>query len=261
MTIGTSDGETFDDEFAHALSRYKMAPQKQEPLDQLFDELSTDPNFYGTQPSTDPNGNPLQAPRKPTGELFQDSGTRVAGSFDSQQEQPQTDPFTESLRQRFGTPPPALRAFATTLAGDRSPITENFFTPHELDILKNTAETQLAKGKKEIGYGDYGEIDPFIQGSDSIINALTHTPNSLAYTLGMARVNKESDGTIVIKDKYQFDARKSTVDKATTWDKLRFLVQGAMSNGLLGIGNVVGNMVLPAGSEDARPVEIRIPPK
>lgn len=167
-----------------------------------------------------------------------------------------------ALNKVFGPAPPAARAFLSTILGDHSPITEKFFNPNELDILRNTAETQLSKGKNVIGYGDYGEKDPFAEGSQAAMHALTDLPHSLAFTLGMARVKKEEDGTIVINDKYDFAVNKEKSDalKAKgSWEVLKMLGYGMIDNGLLGVGNVIGNLLAPENG--GRDVEIRIPPK
>jgi hypothetical protein len=44
-----------------------------------------------------------------------------------------------------------------------------------------------------------------------------------------------------------------------TWAVLKKIFEGYASNGLLGVGNVVGNLATPNG--DGREVEIRIPPR
>lgn len=187
-----------------------------------------------------------------------------------------TKEWRNPLTDLIGPPPPALRAFATTLAGDRSTITEDFFTPDELNILRNAAEKAFQKVEKHggvvpkdeytgnknevyMGYGDYGEKDPWSSGTKGVIDALTDPAKSLSFTLGMAKVRREADGSFLITDKYQFDARKSTMEKMHWYQKALAIVQGAAQNGLLGVGNVIGNLVLPEGSPDARKVEIRIP--
>lgn len=173
------------------------------------------------------------------------------------------------LEKIFGKPPPAVRAFATTLVGDRSKIDESFFTNEELEILRDTAERSIAEGKKEIGYGDYNKEHPrgweksFIPGgTESVLHALTDLPSSLSFTLGMAQINKEDDGTIVIKDKYDFAASKKQVQDLKdqgTWAILNMMGRGFIENGLLGPLNVIGNLAAP--EEGGRDVEIRIPKK
>lgn len=211
--------------------------------------------------------------------FFPDGGSAAGQLFRSQPRQdrselsqPETQQagrdLTERLRERFGSPPPALRFFAETVAGDRSKITEQRFSSQELDVLRDAAERGLSKGQKVIGYGDYAQgyeknfRDINAGGTERALDALTDLPSSLAYTLGMARIRKEPDGTIVITDKYDFAAsQKKVADlKAKgTWAVLKMAVEAAAHEGLLGVGNLVGNLATPEGA--GRDVEIRIPPK
>ena len=173
--------------------------------------------------------------------------------------------LTTKLRERFGTPPIAARAFVDTVVGNKGKITESFFQPEELEALREVAETQLNKGKKTIGYGQYGEGGTeekvFLQnGTEAALTALTDLRSSLAFTLGMANVRREEDGTIVITDKYRWAAPKAKVDAHRGFVAAsKLLTQGLVQNGLLGVGNVIGNFV--ADQDSGRTVEIRIPPK
>ena len=175
--------------------------------------------------------------------------------------------LTDKLRAKFGTPPPALRMFVETLLGDRSDITESNLQPNELETLRDIAERQLAKGSKVIGYGDYGENGKYEKnfledGTSASVSALTDLRSSLAFTLGMANVRREKDGTIVITDKYDFAASKKKVSdlkEKGTWEILKIATQGFLNNGLLGPANLLGNLVVP--QEGGRNVTIRIPPR
>jgi hypothetical protein len=171
--------------------------------------------------------------------------------------------------------PPAMRIFASTIiGGDRSKITEKNFSPDELDILREAGEKALSKFgqpfrmnkvRPQIQYGDYGEGDQpekslTSEGTEAFMHALTDTRSSLAFTLGMANVRKDPNGDIVINDKYDFDSRRSTVDAARkNLGVTRMIMTGLAQNGLLGVGNTIGNLVAPEG--EGRDVEIRIPPK
>src|SRR5262245_33528845 len=110
------------------------------------------------------------------------------------------------LARLFGPAPPAARLFAQTLFGDRSPITAEHFTPEELGRLRAIGEAALAKGQKSFGYGDYGERNPWAEGTRGAINALTDPNQSLAFTLGMANVGRDPSGNLVIRDRYHFAA-------------------------------------------------------
>lgn len=176
---------------------------------------------------------------------------------------------TPALDKLLGAAPPAARAFASSMMGDRSKIDESFFRTHEIDALREISETALSKGKKVIGYGEYGKggteetaFQGFKSGTKQVKEALTDLRSSLSFTLGMAKVRKEADGTIVISDKYDFAASKKQVAdlKAQgTWGILKMGMKGLAENGLLGPLNVVGNLAMPAGG--GRDVEIRIPPR
>lgn len=171
---------------------------------------------------------------------------------------PEHDPFTAEIERRFGVAPPALRAFATTLFGDRSPITEKFFTQRELDALRAASTRQLDKGKAYIGYGDYGEMNPWADGSQAILNALSDPNHSLAFTLGMANVARDDGGAININDNYHFAAPSKLVEPYRTPQGAAYLLlHGLLNNGLLGVGNVIGNYVAP--QDMGRDVKINIP--
>jgi hypothetical protein len=183
---------------------------------------------------------------------------------------PEND-LTTKLRQRFGTPPPAARIFADTVVGNTNKITEKDFTPEELDHLRAVSDKQLNLGKNVIGYGDYnpeekgGKYEKSFErgkgGSQMFMDALTDLPSSLSFTLGMAKVKREEDGTIVINDRYHWAAPQAKVQELKdqgSWAVLKKVGEGLLSNGLLGVGNVIGNLVAP--KEGGRDVEIRIPP-
>lgn len=216
-------------------------------------------------------------------EQYKEQGASISpGPFDfakyatdtdfSSQSAPET--LTDKVRSKFGSPPPAARFFLETLFGSREKITEKDFTEEELEILRESAERRFSKppgtGDEEgyyLGYGDYsegGEINftDFGGGTKNFLQALTDLPSSLSFTLGMAKLSKEDNGTIVINDKYDFAASEKKVkelkDKGSL-EILKMLAEGMSHNGLLGIGNVIGNLVAPA--DTGREIEIRIPPK
>lgn len=170
--------------------------------------------------------------------------------------------ITVTKQPRNDTPiPSAVRLFADTVTGNTEDIDESYFTQPELNNLYGVADRQLAKGNNVIGYGDYGEKDPWAEGTQAVINTLTDPAQSLAFSLGMAKVRKEDDGTIVIDDNYHWAASKEKVDalkKEGATAIARKLFEGAVDNGLLGPLNVIGNLAAPSGH--GRKVSIRIPP-
>jgi hypothetical protein len=185
--------------------------------------------------------------------------SQLGTAYDFAQAEPQSSGL--SLADLGKLVPPAARAFGSTLMGNREPITEGFFTPAELEILRRTSENRLGdRSKAVIGYGDYGEKDPWADGSQAVFNALTDPAHSLAFTLGMAKAAREPDGSIVITDKYDFNANRGKVDKVIAEKgRLGALASAFADNGLLGVGNALGNMAMPEG--EGRDVRIRIPPR
>lgn len=180
------------------------------------------------------------------------------------------------LNKILGDPPPALRAFATTAVGDKSDITEDFFNKDELNILRDSADRAFQKrdnfstnkdlppNETYMGYGDYevGGEKAFrtYDGTEAMYHALTDRPSSLSFTLGMAHVKKEEDGSYTISDKYDFAAKKEQVDKIKgegTFAIMNKFMEGVVANGLLGVGNVWGNLVAPENY--GRDVKIKIP--
>lgn len=158
-------------------------------------------------------------------------------------------------------PGPAARTLLSTLLGDQRPITEQDFGPAELKVLEQAVRKAEKAGRRYIGYGDYGEADPWAEGSGAVYNALTQLPASLAFTLGMAKFKRAPDGSIEITDQYDFGAPKAEADQqiAKHGGILGALSYGMQNNGLLGVGNVIGNVVAPQGS--GRPVKITLPPQ
>jgi hypothetical protein len=149
--------------------------------------------------------------------------------------------------------PAAARTFVGTVLGDRRPITEQSFTPQELEILRSAIDKRGASGV--IGYGDYGEKNPWSSGSSAVLSALSDPAHSMAFTLGMANVETAPDGSHIVSDNYDFGASR---DEAQRYGALESLLQGLSSNGLLGLGNALGNMFVPKG--EGRPVRIVLPP-
>jgi hypothetical protein len=157
-------------------------------------------------------------------------------------------------------PGPAARTLLSTLLGNQRPITEQDFGPAELKLLEKAVRKAEKEGRQYIGYGDYGEADPWAEGSGAVVNALTQLPASMAFTLGMAKFKRAPDGTVEITDQYDFGAPKAQADEAIAkrGGILGALAYGMENNGLLGVGNVIGNVVAPQGS--GRPVKIRLVP-
>jgi hypothetical protein len=158
--------------------------------------------------------------------------------------------------------PPAARAFSSVVFGSREPMTEQFFTPEEIDILRQTVEQAEADNRRYFGYPDYAARDPNlninINAPKNVLNALFDRRASLANTLGHAAFERLPDGTIVIRDRYDFHASPEDVAAYSGASGFGRLLIGSLPYGPMGTLNAVGNYVAPRG--EGRPVEIRIPP-
>lgn len=154
--------------------------------------------------------------------------------------------------------PASVRAYISMLAGQRSPITEKFFTPSELEILQQAAERASERKTNQIGYSDYGARNPYAQGAEHLRSALFDRGGSLANTLGMARVDRDPSGQYVITDRYDFAATPEQMQQYRGISGLAQLLKGAIPYGPMGALNALGNYMAPEG--EGRPVEIRLPP-
>ena len=155
--------------------------------------------------------------------------------------------------------PASARAMTSTVLGSREPITEQFFTPAELEVLRHAAEQAAARRSNQIRYGDYGERDPYGQGGRHLRSALFDRAGSMANTLGMARVERDPSGGFIITDQYDFGASPEQMAQYQGVRGFGRLIQGALPYGPMGVLNAVGNFVAPEGS--GRPVTVRIPPR
>jgi len=154
--------------------------------------------------------------------------------------------------------PASARAFVSLLTGQKGPITEEFFTPSELQILQNAANQASARRTNQIGYGDYGESDPYADGLSRVRSALFDKGGSLANTLGMARVERDPSGRFVIIDEYDFGATPEEMAPYSGARGFMRLLGGAVPYGPMGFLNALGNYFAPEGM--GRPVRITLPP-
>lgn len=153
--------------------------------------------------------------------------------------------------------PASVRAFASLLTGQKGPITEEFFTPSELQVLQNAANQASARRTNQIGYADYGASDPYAQGLSQLRSALFDKGGSLANTLGMARVDRDPSGRFVITDEYDFGATPEQMARYSGARGFMSLLGGAIPYGPMGVLNAIGNYVAPEGM--GRPVRITVP--
>jgi hypothetical protein len=178
-----------------------------------------------------------------------DSSTEPTARITVAKREDEQQPIIKSPRADTNIPS-AVRLFADTVLGNKEDIDESYFTQAELDRLYNIADKQISLGKNSIGYGQYGEKDPWADGTQAVINALTDPAQSLAFSLGMANVSKDSTGNITVTDRYHWAASKEKVDSLKKEGVMAIagkLLEGAQQNGLLGSLNVIGNLVAPSG--------------
>jgi hypothetical protein len=157
------------------------------------------------------------------------------------------------------------RAFLTTLAGSKRPITEENLTKEELAKLKKRTEEASARGESSIGYG---------KNKENINPVLNEDPQwgrekDIELTLGRAGFKKGKDKT-VLKDEYEFynPERKAEVERleklkkekgqsAVVKDVVEKTIKDAKDKGLKTAFNKlpsrVGNAFI---GRDGRPVEI-----
>ena len=120
--------------------------------------------------------------------------------------------------------PSSGRAFAKNLAGSTSPINEDFFSNNQLEEIKSrTAESMANKSmryrpnviddpSKNEFYGDFDTINNVIGYSEnetkrpiSVKGIFTDPKVDIDATLGKAVYKQNSDGTISVIDKHDFD--------------------------------------------------------
>ena len=154
--------------------------------------------------------------------------------------------------------PAALRAFTSTIRGNTSTITEDFFRQDELAIIKRAAEEALTSGRTDITYSDFGASDPWSTGTRGAFQALTETGKSLAFTFGTAQVSQDKEGNIIVTDRYDFGATPEQIKKyrESPTATAGLLWKGIVENGLLGVGNVLGNLAAAEG--EGREVRINL---
>jgi len=173
-----------------------------------------------------------------------------------------TGAISQNIRQgRFtGKAPAALKAMASTALGDSSVIDEKFFSSAEMGAIKTAVRKAVAEKTNQIGYGDYGEKAPWAEGTAGALNVLTDPAASVAFTLGMAKVTRIDDETFLIEDDYDYNAKPDVVEKAKRERGVsQMLMDGLVGNGLLGVGNVVGNLIAPEGQGRKVAITVKIP--
>jgi hypothetical protein len=169
--------------------------------------------------------------------------------------------------------PPSIRAFVGSLAGDRSPITEDYLSPEDIERLRAVVENAEInaktepdrKGGRSIQYSDYrfrfpadykgepDELRPTAYAANKKANpSLGFWPERVLNMLGRANYTKNPDGSTTITDNYdfqnaEFDAR---------WNEFTPLQKVGM--GIINPTRTIGQVFL---HDIERPVRITIPHK
>jgi hypothetical protein len=164
--------------------------------------------------------------------------------------------------------PVNMKVFASSLFGSKADITQDDFSGEDKALLTEAVQRVAAKtGEKEgvIGYGDYdksGRVTNIDGGTTTIGTALADSFTDPAFrmesTLGMARYKIDNNGVITITDLYDFNAKRTQVDKYVKdkGGKISAIVSALGENGLVGMLNAMGNMAVPEG--EGRKVKIKL---
>ena len=107
--------------------------------------------------------------------------------------------------------PAQVRTFASTLAGNRDPITEKDFSESELNQVRDAIKRSRKRGSKSqtVDYVDYGD-DKYRQ--QHVIKDFSVFPEDAARnTLGRFKYEKTPEGRLVATDSYDF--KDDLVDK------------------------------------------------
>ena len=192
--------------------------------------------------------------------------------------------------------PANIRLYVSTMMGDRAPVTENDFTPRELDALKtavrndneykNTirleaaearealplmstpekrAQTQtrldrynqILEEKPGIGYGDYpGNFYDGMNWWQALKSSYTDPGYVMATSLGLANREKDAQGNNIITDTYDFNSRPM-LDAAAQNGQLVALLRDATNHPTM-LLDYLGSLVAPQGAPNSRPVRIKM---
>jgi hypothetical protein len=117
--------------------------------------------------------------------------------------------IAELLAEGFKNIAPAdTRLFASTLFGNRAPITEKDFTPQELAGIQSVVgEAQKRGSKGDVQYKDYAKFSGENARAEYDPQIATRT------TLGRFNYAQNPDGTLRVTDRYDFanEARNSAI--------------------------------------------------
>jgi hypothetical protein len=100
--------------------------------------------------------------------------------------------------------PAQVRTFASTLAGNRDPITEKNFTKAELQQMRSAIERSKKRGsqKSTVDYADYGDDSKRQQMAFKDFSVLPK--DAARNTLGRFKYEKTPEGRLVAIDNYDF---------------------------------------------------------
>lgn len=157
--------------------------------------------------------------------------------------------------------PVNIRQYLSHITGDTSELNESHLDSSDIDALKYAVKKDIKTHTKNgvepsegvIGYGDYSPkgFSEWAEGDkghshgplDMIKNSYTDPAYRMETTLGMAKWKKDSEGNVIIEDKYNFAASENEMREAIkSKGVLGLISEGYRDGGLPGILNVVGNM-------------------
>jgi hypothetical protein len=110
----------------------------------------------------------------------------------------------KTLAEKGFRPPAQVRTFASTLAGNREPITEKDFSESELQQIRDAIKRSRKRGSKSstVDYPDYGDDK---ERQVSTFKDFSVLPGDAARnTLGRFRYEKTPEGRLVATDSYDF---------------------------------------------------------
>jgi hypothetical protein len=163
--------------------------------------------------------------------------------------------------------PVNMRAFVSHLTGNRDPITERDLSPADIKALQFAISKQQNPEQGVIGYGDYSPkglagFDASQGPLDILYSSYTDPSYRMETTLGSAKYKRLPDGSYVITDKYDFNAKRKDVREALSNRNFLTLLNDAFrANGLPGVLNLIGNTYGSTEDEPGNPVRIQIPAK
>lgn len=159
--------------------------------------------------------------------------------------------------------PTAARTYLDSVVlGRTDPITEKNFTPQELAKIRQltqaapTAQDRWPATPGAVTYSTYKKLGLPGSYSNSMFDQLQTPQGNIENTLGQFNYRNNPNTSTIVTDRYKFNpGTYGSWNQLSVPDKL----QMAVSNPYAALRTYAGS-VLPAGSPNARPVNITLPP-